>query len=659
MFCKVVFDVPLDRDFDYSIPPELTASVQPGVRVTAPFGRTLSVGLVTQVTEISTAPQQIQLKQLTHVLDERPLFGSDLFSLAKFIKSRWGGPIGQILFALVPPQPYFKCEVNNAAVSVDLKNPPFELTASQQHALAVLASVPGYEFHPMLLRGPAYHGKTEVVLRAAGQLLAGYGQILITVPDVAAAQQFIAEAQQRFGMQNVFCWHSRMLLSQKKKYFSAISNGLPCVVIGTRSAALLPFKNLRLIAMLDEGDDNYKQEENKPYYHAREVLLFRAKQHSAVFAAVAAAPSVELLHQAKQEHWQTLFFSQPVPGHGFEPQLKLVPKKGEKSKFLSDFLLQEIAENIRRKETALLLLNRQGYAQAYACFNCGAYAKCKKCGGILAREKQADEHGGLVCKKCGAKESLEQKCPKCANEIFKSRGGGTQKIEAELRKIFPGIKILRLESDTLKKKSGQGFEALQALKSGTADVIIGTRVAAGALRGAKITLAAVLDAELELAGTDYRNGEKFGRLLFDLRGHLSGFKNGRLLIQTADTEGYDYQPLFQNDFAAAAETEMLLRESFLYPPFVHLFKVTLKAKQVENLNQATENLRRQAAAFCLEVLGPVWCAKKTDTLKKQYLLFKTDDSRRADLLALLDTFEPGKKVTVKLAADPYDFYETK
>ena len=656
MFCKVVFDVPLDRDFDYRIPPELEAKVQPGVRVTAPFGHLLTGGLVTQVTEVSAAPQGITLKDITHVVDERPLFGSDLFSLAKFIKSRWGGPIGQILFALVPPQPYFKLEPAIGAVSVDVKTPAFTLTPSQERALELLTHFPAYEFHPVLLNGPAYRGKTETILRMAGKMLAGYGQVLITIPDVAAARQFIADAEHRFGAANVFCWHSRMLISKKKKYFSAVSTGRPCMVIGTRSAVLLPFKNLRFAAMLDEGDDNYKQEENKPYYHARDVLLFRARQHSAVFAAVAATPGAELLYQVRQENWPTLVFKEPVPGHAFAAPVKITAKKGEKSKFLSDFLLGELTENFHRKETALLILNRQGYAQAYACFNCGAYAKCKKCGGILAREKRTDGPDGLVCKKCGAREALTQTCPQCGNSIFKSRGGGTQKIETELVKLFPDIKILRLESDTLKTKSGQGFEALNALKNGSADVIIGTRVAAGALHGAKITLAAVLDAEMELAGTDFRNSEKFGRLLFDLRGHLSGIKNGRLVIQTADPEGYDYQPLLNNDYQTAADTEMLLRESFNYPPFIHLFKMTLKSKEADLLNAATETLRTAAAPLCTEVLGPVWCAKKTDPLKKQYLLFKTDHARRADLLALLDTFDPGKKVTTKLAADPYDFY---
>lgn len=654
MFCKVAFDVPLDREFDYLVPASLADKIRPGLRVTAPFGRLLTGGIVTQVTEISDAPSHISLKEIASLVDTRPLFGSDLFALARFMKNRWGGPIGQILGALVPAQPYVKLDVLPAVVHIEPQTPSYSLTPSQQKALQVLSSFSAYEFHAVLLGGPAYTGKTETVLRTAATVLKNYGQVLLTVPDVAAAHQFIEEAQQRFGADNVFCWHSRMLPSKKKKYFSAVSGGRPCVVIGTRSAVLLPFKNLRLAAMLDEGDDNYKQEENKPYYHARDVLFFRAKQHGALLVFASATPSVELEHLARTGQVLRLAFTEPVETHAFTPQVKLTEKAGSKSRFLSDFLVSQLSENLNRRESSLLILNRLGYANAYACLNCGTYAKCKKCGTVLAHEKSL-QGDVLVCKKCGAKEPMEQECPQCHNLVFKSRGGGTQKIIADLAKIFPQAKLLRLESDTLKTKSGQGFEALRALSDGSADIIVGTRVAAGALRGAKITLAAVLDAALELSGADYRATEQFTRLLFDLRGHLSGVANGRLVIQGADTESYDYGPVFSGNYQDAADTEMLLRESFNYPPFVHLFKVTLKCKDVDLLRAETARLQKLAEGLAVDVLGPVWCAKKTDTLKKQYLLFKTDEARRADLLALLDSFEPAKKVTVKLSADPYDF----
>ncbi len=656
MFCKVVFDVPLDRDFDYKIPDELVGKVQAGVRVTAPFGRQLTCGLVTSVSEISTAPQQVQLKDIVRLVDQRPLFGTDFFPLARFIKSRYGGPIGQILFALVPPQPFYKADFSAESFAAEIKNPPLVLTDEQARALKTIQHNPPYQFGAFLLHGPARCGKTEIILRRAGEVLAAYGQVLLTVPDLVAARQFVDEAEVRFGAQNVFCWHSRMLQSKKKKYFSAISGGRPCVVISTRSGVLLPFKNLRFAAMLGEGDENYKQEENKPYYHAREVLSFRAAMHGSTLVFSSAAPSAEMLYQVETKQVKSLLLTTPVPERHFEPQVKITPKKGEKSRLFSDVLLAELADNLACKKTALLILNRRGYANAYACLNCGAYAVCKKCGGILTREKSAAGEEFLVCKKCAARESVAQECPKCHNLVFKALGGGTQKIVTELTKLFPQAKILRLDSDAFKTKQDQGFEALRALTNGSADFIVGTRMASGALRGSRVTLAAVLDSELELDGPDFRAGEKFTQLLFELRGHLSGVANGRLIIQTADPEKYNYEPILKNDFSQAAREEQLARQAFLYPPYARLIRVTLKTKEENLLKAQTQLLAKWGAQKGIEVLGPVWCAKKTDVLKKQYLLFKTDENHFLDVLACLDSWPVPKKLTFQLTADPYNFY---
>ncbi len=655
MFCKVVFDVPLDRDFDYTVPEELAPLVRPGVRVTAPFGRVLTGGLVVATSDISTAPAHITLKPIASVVDNKPLFGADLFPLMRFLKSHYGCPVGQILFALIPPQPYFKLSDPPALVRPVVKTPSFSLTASQQKALATLQALPAYEFHAFLLQGPAATGKTETVLRKAGDVLNGYGQVLLTVPDIVAARQFIREAETRFGADNVYAWHSRMLLSKKKKYFSNISNGVPCVVIATRSGVLLPFKNLRLAAMLGEHDDNYKQEENKPYYHARDVLFERAKTHGATLLYVSATPSAEILKWVQEKKLTVLPFEEPAT-KTYAPQIKITEKKSEKSRYFSAFLLEQLAENIAKKEPTLLILNRRGYAGTYYCLNCGAYATCKKCGAILSHEKLDDGTERLHCRKCGAVEGMQQECPKCHNLIFKARGGGTQKIATELAKLFPQAKLLRLDSDTLKTKSGQGFEAISAFKTGQADMIVGTRLASGALKGSRVSLAAILDAELELDGPDFRASEKYGQLLFELRGHLACVPGGRLVIQTADPTAYDYAPMVADHYAAAATNELELRQAFGYPPYTCLIRVTVKAKALDLLQAETARVKALGQGRCLEVLGPVWCAKKTDKLKKQYLLFKTDAARYLDLLAQLDSFEPAKRAAVQVIADPYNFY---
>lgn len=655
MFCKLVFDVPLDRDFDYIVPSELADKVIPGVRVTAPFGRVLACGLVTSVSEISTAPAHITLKPITAVLDDKPLFGSDLFPLVRFIKAHWGGPVGQIFFALIPPQPYFKLTSLSGEFRIPSAQPSYTWSVSQQEALQTLRTADPYTYQSFLFQGPHSSGKTETVLAFSRDVLAQHGQVLLTVPDLVAARQFIKQVQERFGEENVYSWHSRTLLSHKKQAFAAICSGRPCVVVAARSGVLLPFKNLRFAAMFDEEDDNYKQEENKPYYHARDVLFFRAKVHGTPLVFVSETPGMEMLKALQEKQVTSVRFTSAVVAQQ-KPLVKITEKKSDKSRYFSSFLLERLAENIAQHRTSLLLLNRRGYTGTYYCLNCGAYAKCKKCGAILSHEKSDEGTERLHCKKCGSVETLEQECPKCHNLIFKSRGGGTQKIMTELAKLFPSAKLLRLDSDTLKTKAGQGFEAISALQNGKADIIVGTRLAAGSLRGAQVSLAAVLDGELELDGPDFRASEKFGQLLFHLRNYLAGQPDGTLVIQTADAANYDYDSLKDGNYKLAAQNELALRESFGYPPYTCLIRATLKAKDSALLQTETRRLKQVGNECCEEILGPVWCTKKTDKLLKQYLLFKTRTEHYLDLVARLDSFVPAKKVSLQVWADPYNFY---
>ncbi len=651
MYCKVVFDVPLDRDFDYSVPPELAARVKPGVRVTAPFGRMLTTGLVISVSDNTSLPDNILMKDIACVLDEQPVFGSDLFALAQFMKSTWGGPIGQILFALVPPQAYFK--LLEGAVSpapLPAENAP-ALSADAQQAWTRLNSYLSDGFHHVLLSGPAGSGKTEIILRLMYQVLQNYGQALLTVPDVLAAQNLATRLQTRFG-KNVFCWHSKMLLSQKKQIFSHVSNGLPYLIVSARSGGLLPFKNLRLAAMLQEENDNYKQEENKPYFHLRDLLAFRAQQHEALFISSSDTPSLETLYAVGQGKAEEIRLPDVSAG---KTQIKITSKKSERSAFLSDQLLMQLEQNLQDKKASVLILNRRGYANSYFCLNCGTYAKCKECGTILYREKNDQGQDQLVCKKCGHIESLDQTCPKCQNKIFKSRGGGTQKIVTELNKLFPAAHVLRLDSDTLRRKDGQGYLVRRALDGGQADIVVGTNLALEAVLSPRVNLAAILDAELELDSPDFRASEQFGQLLFKLKNRLSSRPNGRLIIQAASTDIYPFESL-QQDYETCAQEELAARESFAYPPYVQLAKMLVKAKDATLLDAETARIMSAAAPYCTDVLGPVKTGKKTDTLLKQYILFKTDTDKYAQLVAALDTLKPSKKIEIKVFADPYDFY---
>lgn len=651
MFCQLVFDVPLDRSFDYAVPQDLQARVRPGVRVTAPFGPMLTTGLVTTVSERSSFSGRGTLKKIACVLDEQPVFGSDLFPLANFMKSTWGGPIGQILFALVPPQAYFKLTEPEPLPEQGFTPPSVALTDEQTKIFEILSRRLCNGFHRVLLSGADEKGQSQIALRLAVRTLQAGGQALITLPDVLAAQNMAPALRPLFGAEYVFCWHSKMPLSQKKKIFSRVSNGQPCLVVSARSGGLLPFKNLRLAVMLEEENDNYKQEENKPYFHLRDLLAQRCRQHEALFVAASDTPSLESLHAASCGECEQI----SLQAAQNQPQVKITPKKGKISSLLSDFLLAQLQDNLQKRQASLIILNRRGYSNAYYCLNCGAYAKCKKCGAILAREKNEKNEDFLLCKKCGHKENLQQVCPHCQNKIFKSRGGGTQKIVTELNKLFPQTRILRLDSDTLKNKDGQGHGVRRALDGTEADIVVGTRQALDAALSQRVTLAAVADADLELDSPDFRASEKFGQLLFKLKDRLAQRPDGRVIIQASSADIYPFETL-QASYAVCAKEELLARESFAYPPFVQMAKVLIKSKDPVLLDAESARVCSAAAPFCAETLGPVRTGKKTDTYKKQYFLLKAAENRYPALVAALDALKPSKKTEIKLTADPYDLY---
>ena len=650
MFCKVVFDVPLDRDFDYAVPEALRAQVKPGIRITAPFGPMLTTGLVTATAQHSSLPPG-KIKEIACVLDEKPVFGSDLFALARFMKQTWGGPIGQILFSLVPAQAYFKLSPSIPLPATPFSAPSFSFAPSRQAAWEQAEKQLGRGFKQIVFCGPDAEGQTQSVLRLAANVLSQCGQALITLPDVLAAQNLAAQLESSFGKEWVCCWHSKMLISQKKKIFSRVSAGHPLLVISARSGGLLPFKNLQLAAMLEEENDNYKQEENKPYFHLRDLLAFRCQQHEALFICASDTPSLETLRLVQEGKCGSVHF----PLSSGQTQLKVTAKKGEHSPLLSDFLLQQLKDTRQAGQASVIILNRRGYSNAYYCLNCGAYAKCKKCGAILAREKNEKAEDILICKKCGHKEPLEQTCPLCQNKIFKSRGGGTQKIVSELNNLFPGWRVLRLDSDTLKNKDGQGRAVRRALDAAQADVVVGTRQALEAALSPRVTLCAVADADLELDSPDFRASEKFGQLLFKLKNRLAGRPNGRLVIQSSCADIYPFEAL-KTAYEDAASEELLARESFGYPPYVSLVKVLVRSKDPVLLSAETARIVSAAAPFCQSTLGPTRTGKKTDVYQKQYILLKAAPGRYAELVHALDTLPAVKRAEFKLIADPYDFY---
>lgn len=270
MYASVVFDIALDREFDYIVPLALEGAIAPGFRVKAPFGYRLATGIVTELKQISSF--KADLKEIKQVLDNEPQYGKDLFSLASYIKQTWGGSYGQILFSLIP---FFVKKQHDVIFREIPAVKQIELNKIQHNVFDDLKNSVG----PSLLFAPPKTGKKSILIKLTLEA-AQKGQVLIMLPDILSAQVFAANLQQYYDKQ-VLLWHSKLLDSVKKQLFSSLLHGKNGIVVGTRSAVLLPLSCPSLIAVVNEESADFKQEENRPFYHARGIALFRAEELNA------------------------------------------------------------------------------------------------------------------------------------------------------------------------------------------------------------------------------------------------------------------------------------------------------------------------------------------------------------------------------------------
>lgn len=618
MYCKVVFDIALDREFDYILPPGMEARF--GVRVRAPFGPRMALGAVVGVA--ADAPQnKFKLKQIDSVLDSSPAFGPDLEDLLTFLRANYGGTLGQLCFSLLAPFNLPGSAFNPAYGDVAVK---------EDKVLREFSALP----FPKLLCGSDDKLQTLLALNTAVQNVKN-GAVLLTAPDISSAERLAREAEKLTGG-TVLLWHSKISLKNKKEVLSAVMSGARCIVAGTRSSALLPFKRLACAVMFDEQDADYKQEENKPFFHAREVLLHRTRYFNAPMLFVTATPSMELYKKVKDG--AVSFYKTPPPA-GFTRVL-LTPKKGQNSALISDEAEAEITNALAAKENVLFLLNRRAAAGPYACLNCSLTAACPDCGGELF----ATEGASLYCKKCKTLHPPPAKCPKCGNSIFKAQATPASRAAREIKKLFK-VPLTELNSSNLQAQDFAGK---------TGEMVLSTFSGWGALEDKiKFSAVCVLDADMELNSPDFRASERMLQTLFKAK-HMAGeAKDGRLIIQAAKASAV-FEAVVHEDYAAYADAELEFREGFGFPPYVSLVRSVVQSKSAEESAAYARGLAAGLSAKFADLSASVTPAgRKKDRLKKSAVTIKTK-TPAAVMQALREVNLP-KNIKLKNIADPYGF----
>jgi primosomal protein N' (replication factor Y) len=679
---EVVFPVPVDKAFSYEITEALRARVVPGARVRASFGPRRLFGVVARVIEGEPPPK---VKPIDAVLDGHPLMSEDGLDLLRWLSRRYCAPPGESLKLMVPKN---LREARRPVADLAPLGPeelpeapppppsPFELTASQKGALERLGDlVDKRAFSASLLFGVPASGKTEVYLRLIRRAVRDGGQVLFLVPEISLSKPFYKEFSKALGLP-VALWHSKTGAKKRREAWTGLRSGRIRAVVGARSAALLPFRDLRLVVMDEEQDESYKQDDQPPYYHARDVVLERARRRGAAVVLGSATPSIEAFSDAAGESFSVVRMDERVSKTTERPPVRILARRDLDASVLSEELVAQMKDRLQRGEQVILLVNRRGFSNFIICRKCAWVARCPTCEIAFIHHSAPKEQkaatgslfGGesgfhLRCHHCDATSPVPQNCGRCGGGPLRFAGVGTQKVVAELRRSMPYAKVLRMDRDTVsKEKADEENGVYDAFMAGEADILVGTKLVAKGFHFPKVTLVGVVDADTMLSMPDFRSAERTVQLLIQAAGRAGrADRPGEVILQTAQPEHYAIQAVARGDYAAFAKLEIGHRRELHYPPASTLVRLVFAGKTeksvIKGSKEAADQLRL-ALHPDDELVGPApgVHARLHGQFRHHALLKIRERARLEPMIDAIRGLTIPTTVRVKVNVDPYDFF---
>ncbi|MCW2285848.1 primosomal protein N' (replication factor Y) [Rhodoblastus acidophilus] len=468
------------------------------------------------------------------------------------------------------------------------------LSEDQAKAAAALREAAGRkEFKPILLEGVTGSGKTEVYFEAVAEVLAGGGQVLILMPEIALTSQFRDRFSQRFGAAPAE-WHSELTPRRRARVWRGAADGEVRVVAGARSALFLPFQDLRLIVVDEEHEAAYKQEEGV-IYHARDMAVVRARNEGCAVVLASATPSIETRENARQGRYGSLRLQSRFAGR-LMPAIKAIDLRANaasRGKWVSPPLVEALKRNLERGEQSLLFLNRRGYAPLTLCRACGHKFECPNCSAWLVEHRF---RRALVCHHCGHVERRPDICPACSEaDTLSACGPGVERLAEEAAEILPDARLLVLSSDMPGGTERMRAE-LQAIADHKVDLVIGTQLVAKGHNFPHLTLVGVVDADIGLSNGDPRAAERTFQLLNQVAGRAGrGEKPGAALLQTYQPDHPVLRALLSGDFERFYAEETQARRIARLPPFGRLAGVIVSGSDRNAAELFARALARAAA----------------------------------------------------------------
>ena len=595
---QVAVPVPIDRLFSYRVAGDAPFP-KTGCRVIVPFGRRTVTGVVVDDDYRGDVPPE--LKEISRVIDEEPLFDAEYLDLARWIAATYLAALGEVLQAMLPGARRTRELPELSGDEPAVAPERIRLSAEQAAALAAITAGDGAEAERWFyLYGITGSGKTEVFLRAAEAVLEEGRSVIYLVPEIALTHQLFEHIARRFGTVSAML-HSGLTPSQRLGEWRRIQRGEARLVVGARSAVFAPVQRLGLVVIDEEHESSYKAG-NAPRYHARQVALRRSIRSDAACVMGSATPSVEAWHLMETGRLRRLELTQRLSG-GALPGIAVHNVRGTSS-LISDRLADSLRRTAEMGAQSILFLNRRGFASVFQCRSCAYQTECPHCSVPMTWHKS---RGRMVCHYCGYTARPRSICPECGSLDVGYTGFGTERIEEEMGRVLPQLSVARLDTDVSKRR-GALSEVLDRFASGEVDVLLGTQMVAKGLNFPRVRTVGIVMADTGLSLPDFRAAERTFALIVQVAGRAGRFRSdGEVVVQTLRPDHTAIRRAARMEIDAFYRDEIEVRRQLGFPPFGRLLRVVARSR----VRGAAEtcaatiaaSLRRHAAA-AIEVLGP-------------------------------------------------------
>jgi len=492
------------------------------------------------------------------------------------------------------------------SVRSELKPYPKPEPTSDQKAVLreILKGIHSKRFSPFLIYGVTGSGKTEIYLRAIEEVLLHGREAIVLVPEISLTPQLLSRFKDRFG-DNLALLHSGLGRGERYDQWRRIWKGEVKIAMGARSAIFAPFKNVGIIIVDEEHDPSYKQEE-KLKYHARDVAVVRAKQAEATLLLGSATPSLESFYNVEKGKFRLLNLPERIGGKPL-PRVEVVDVKKEGG-LLSEKLRAALQKNIESRKQSLLFLNRRGFANFILCPDCGHTFKCPNCSVTLTHHLR---DRSLQCHYCDYRIPAPGDCPNCQGHRLRGMGIGTERLEQEIKSLFPETQVGRMDRDTTSRRRSH-LQILKRLESGSIDILIGTQMIVKGHDFPNVTFVGVVSADTSLHFPDFRSSERTFQLLTQVAGRAGrGDVFGEVVIQTFNPDHYSILRAKDHDYIGFYQEEIQFRKALEYPPFSRFINFRLvgngekRTKEMaEEMGRIGQSLLRKAHGKEIEILGP-------------------------------------------------------